>query len=66
VKKAADYRKHAAECRALARGTTVESERSQLIKMAETWDALARDREGYVERHPELTRQGQSDGREQE
>lgn len=56
MKKAADYRKHAEECRALARGAISEQERTQLIQMATTWESLAKDREGYVARNPELSR----------
>src|SRR6266436_942419 len=45
MKKAADYRKHALECRALARGTHKEDERRQLLKMADAWTLLADERE---------------------
>jgi hypothetical protein len=43
--KLADYRKHAQECRSLARSTLSEEERKQLLIMAETWESLAAERE---------------------
>ena len=45
MKKAAEYRQHARECRALALNVRTEEQRSQLITMADTWDALAAERE---------------------
>jgi hypothetical protein len=56
LKKANDYRNHALECRDLAKGALSEKERSQLLNMAETWENLARDREDFIVRHPELSR----------
>ena len=41
VKKAEEYRSHAAECLALARKTPTDEERVQLRKMAEVWETLA-------------------------
>ena len=45
MKKAAEYRLHAHECRALARTAQTEEQRGQLITMAQTWEALAVERE---------------------
>jgi len=45
VKKASEYRQHAQECRALARTTQTDDHRAQLLKMAETWETLATERE---------------------
>lgn len=45
MKKAAEYRQHARECWALARNAPTEEQRGQLTAMAETWDALATERE---------------------
>jgi hypothetical protein len=56
MKKAFEYREHAKECRALARTALTDGERQQLIQMAETWEALAEQREGFVKSHPELSR----------
>jgi hypothetical protein len=56
MKKASEYRVHAEECRALAAGMQVDEQRDQLLAMAEQWEALARDRETIVSRHPELSR----------
>ena len=44
-KKAEEYRRHANECRALARKAASEEERKQLTEMAETWLSLAEQRE---------------------
>ena len=45
MKKASEYKQHALECRALARTTQIDEHRAQLLKMAETWEALAIERE---------------------
>jgi hypothetical protein len=45
VKKAQEYRQHAAECRAMARTAQNPEQRAQLISMAETWERLAEERE---------------------
>ena len=45
MRKLQDYRQHAEECRAIARKTASPEQREQLLKMAETWDALASERE---------------------
>ena len=54
MKKASEYRQHAHECRALARGLPAGEQRDQLLEMASTWDKLAEDRSILVRRHPEL------------
>ncbi|WP_114947280.1 hypothetical protein [Microvirga calopogonii] len=54
MKTAADYRKHAEECRVLAKQLPEGEQRNQLLEMARTWDNLANDREQLVRRHPEL------------
>ncbi len=43
--KASEYRRHAAECRALAAAMASPDHKAQLIKMAETWDSMAAERE---------------------
>jgi hypothetical protein len=44
--KASDYRRNAEECRKLARAMGAPDEqRDQLLRMAETWEALAAERE---------------------
>jgi hypothetical protein len=45
VKTVTEYRKNAAECRALAKQMKPGEQRDQLLKMAETWDVLAEQRE---------------------
>jgi hypothetical protein len=53
LNKLEDYRKHAAECREMAR-TALPSHRQQLEQMAETWEQLA------IARKRQLERQGQT------
>jgi len=43
--KGAEYRKHAQECRALARNVQNEEHKNQLLKMAEAWDSFAGEHE---------------------
>ena len=62
--KADDYRKHAAECRALARSAHKEDERKQLLKMADAWISLADERDRSKTKHPELTRWAEKDAAE--
>jgi hypothetical protein len=45
VKKASEYRKHAGECRALARQMKQGEYREQLLVMADTWERLAAERD---------------------
>ena len=45
MKKAKKYRKHAEECRALARIAQNEEQRRQLLELAETWGSLALEQE---------------------
>lgn len=54
MKTAAEYRKHAEECRILAKQLPEGEQRDQLLEMARTWDDLARDRARLVHYHPEL------------
>ena len=54
MKTAAEYRKHAQECRALANQVPAGEHRNQLLEMAKTWESLAQDREKLVRNHPEL------------
>jgi len=54
VKKASEYRQHAEECRTLARQVPEGPQREQLLEMARTWENLANDREGLVQKHPEI------------
>jgi hypothetical protein len=41
VKRAEEYRRHADECRMLARGAATAEDREQILAMAETWEKLA-------------------------
>ena len=45
MKKASDYLKHAKDCRSLAKQMESGEQRDQLLKIAETWEVLARERE---------------------
>jgi hypothetical protein len=44
MKKVSEYKKHADECRMLAKRTTDEEHRQMLLNMAATWQMLAEDR----------------------
>ena len=59
VKKASEYRAHAAECRKLAGSMGRGEAYDQLMEMAATWDRLAKDRAELIERHPELAEMGE-------
>jgi hypothetical protein len=54
VKKASEYLEHAQECRELARGVMETDYHDQLLRMADVWEQLARDRIELTNRHPEL------------
>ncbi|WP_445505135.1 hypothetical protein [Microvirga sp. G4-2] len=54
MKKASEYRKHAEECRALAKQVPEGPQRDQLLEMARTWDNLANDRDALLQKHPEI------------
>ncbi len=45
MSKSTEHRKHAQECRALARNVQNEGHKTQLLKMAAAWDSFAVDRE---------------------
>ena len=67
MKSAAEYRRHALECRTLAKRMQQAESREQLLEMAAIWDRLADQREKDVqaedrsEAEPEgsLTRRGE-------
>ena len=48
MKKASDYRRHAAECGDLADRAALTEHRDQLLQMASTWDLLADQREARL------------------
>jgi hypothetical protein len=58
MRTAAEYRRHAEECRRLARHTTVPADRQSLEKLAENWETLAnlrdRDRDLVLENRASL------------
>jgi hypothetical protein len=45
-----DYLQHAAECRDMARTVSSPAHREQLVRMADTWDALAAARQRKMAR----------------
>jgi hypothetical protein len=59
MKKASEYRLHAAECRAIAAQMESAEQRRQILEMAEHWEKLAADRLALVEKHPELAQAGE-------
>lgn len=54
MKKASEYRQHAAECRSIAAQMDSLEQRQQILEMAEHWEKLAADRIAWIEKHPEL------------
>lgn len=48
MKQAEDYRRQAAECRAIAKHISLREPRERLLKMAEEWEALATEREAEL------------------
>jgi hypothetical protein len=60
MKRASEYRQHAEECRALAGRMEGGEARDQLLRMAATWEELARERSAVVRRHPELGADGEA------
>jgi hypothetical protein len=61
MRKASEYREHAAECRQLAAAMDGEHQR-QLLEMADTWEQLAHEREELIARRPELALEDEADG----
>jgi hypothetical protein len=59
MKKASEYRLHAAECRQLAAKMESGDQREQLLSMARHWDELAQDRAALIHLHPELAMEGE-------
>ncbi len=53
MKKAEEYREHAAECRRLAAQMASGEQREALEEMARTWDQLAEDRAERAGGHDE-------------
>jgi hypothetical protein len=51
----AKFKKHAAECRQMARKATGEA-RATLEQMAKTWDGMAKDRERRIHRASNQTK----------
>ena len=60
--KIADYRKHAEECRRLAKGAGLPHIRDELLKMAGAWDKLAEGREEHLARKEKLSKVGGAEG----
>lgn len=50
MKKVSEYHQHGKECRELAARSGNAEHRAALIKMAETWENLARNRAAHVAR----------------
>jgi len=48
MKTVAEYRRHADECRELARRARSPEEREMILQIAQTWDKLAKARERKI------------------
>ena len=55
MKKASEYREHAAECRAMASRANPPQREMLLINMTATWEGLADDREKQIARQKRIT-----------
>jgi hypothetical protein len=64
MRKVEDYKRHAEECRAMARSTTNDDQRQGLLRMAETWESLAADRVGHMARQRRIGALDQASGSE--
>jgi hypothetical protein len=56
MKKASEYRTHAAECRTMMVNATADEQKAMLETMARTWDTLAQDRERQVIQQKRITK----------
>jgi hypothetical protein len=54
MKKVEEYRRHAEDCRQMAKRFTSPHERGTLLSMARTWESLAADREADIKRQERL------------
>jgi hypothetical protein len=61
MRKAADYRKNAQECRDLAARMESSEHREQLLDMAVQWDRMADDRLQFISSYPEFAIDPDSD-----
>ena len=59
MKKTSEYRRHAEECRSLAKGLLAGEQRDQMLNMVGVWEKLAADRTTLILRHPELGLEGE-------
>ena len=58
MQKAADYRKHAAECLRLLRHVKQDRHRDMLQQMAQTWTRLAEEREKHIDSKADASPRG--------
>jgi len=61
MRKAADYRKHAQQCRDLAGLMEAPELRDQLLEMARHWEQTEQERIAFVDSHPEFAVEPESD-----
>lgn len=64
MKKTADYRRQAEECRTQARKARTPAQRDMLMNMAETWDGMAKMRATELERRTKLAGMEREEGKE--
>jgi hypothetical protein len=53
--KVEEYIRHAEECRQLAWASSIVETRRQLLEMANTWEALARERQEQIGRQQRMS-----------
>ena len=55
MRKVEEYIRHAEECRQLAWASSIVETRRQLLEMANTWEALARERQEQIGRQQRMS-----------
>jgi len=61
MRKASEYRKHAEECRELARRMKSPEHRDQLLEMASHWERMEQERITFIGSYPEFALEPESD-----
>jgi hypothetical protein len=55
MRKLSEYLSHVEECRELARRTRTPQDHEMLLKMAATWESLAKERETQLKKKASVT-----------
>lgn len=66
MRKASEYRKHADECRELARRMDSSEHREQLLEMARHWERMEQERIAFIGSYPEFAVEPRGDSDDDE